>query len=654
VAVCLLLSACHPRQEKTGPFIEFTKVPRAAEGNPYRLVTIEGRVVGARQGQQIVLYARSGAWWVQPLADQPYTRIQPDSTWKNTTHPGIEYAALLVDAGYRPPAITVALPGAGGAVAAVAAVRGEPFFWQMWWFWCAVCMVLLALAFGGYRSRVKGIEKRERQFRTLAENAPDAVMRFGADLRHSYVNPTVEEVMGVPPTALLGRTNREAGMPEEYVQLWEAALRQVFSTGQIAMKEFVFQTPKGERHFESRLLPEFGTDSTKSVLAVTRDITDRKRAEETLRRSEAYLTEAQRLTHSGSYAWSVARREIVYWSEELYRLYGFDPENGIPPFEAFRQRIHPDDRARTAEVLETTIRERAGNEILFRALLPDGSLRYIHSVGHPVFNASGEVVEVVGTNMDVTERKRSEEEREKLRQAQADLAHVTRVTTMGELTASLAHEVNQPIAAAITDSKTCLRWLTREPPDLNEAREAASRVVKDATRAADIISRIRSLFKKGTPHREPVDLNEVIREMIVLLHNQAERHSITIHTNLASGLLKVAADRVQLQQVFMNLMLNGIEAMKDRNEAGELTIKSEQHDGNSLISVSDTGVGLDPQLSDQIFHAFFTTKSQGTGMGLPISRSIIESHGGLLWATANSGRGATFQFTLPIEIGCSE
>ena len=504
-ALCVLLTACHGYREKSGPRIEFTRVPRAGDGSPYKTLPIEGRVIGAHAGQQIVLYARAGAWWVQPLADQPYTRIQPDSAWKNSTHPGTEYAALLVDAGYRPPAITLALPGAGGAVAAVAAVRGEPFFWQAWWFWCAVGMVLLALAFGGYRARVKSIEERERQFRTLAENAPDAVMRFGADLRHRYVNPTVEEVMGVPPTNLLGRTNREAGMPEEYVQLCEAAVRQVFSTGQIAMKEFVFQTPKGERLFESRLLPEFGADgSTKSVLAVTRDITDRKRAEETLRRSEAYLTEAQRLSHSGSYAWSVARREIVYWSEELYRLYGFDPENGIPPFETFRQRIHPDDRVRTAEVLERTIRERADNEILFRALLPDGSLRYIHSVGHPVFNASGEVVEVVGTNMDVTERKRSEEEREKLRQAQADLAHVNRLTTMGELTVSLAHEVNQPIAAAITDSKTCLRWLTREPPDLNEAREAASRVVKDATRAADIISRIRSLFKRTRRTANPL------------------------------------------------------------------------------------------------------------------------------------------------------
>jgi signal transduction histidine kinase len=218
---------------------------------------------------------------------------------------------------------------------------------------------------------------------------------------------------------------------------------------------------------------------------------------------------------------------------------------------------------------------------------------------------------------------------------------------MGELTASLAHEVNQPIAAAITNSNTCLRWLARDPPDLEEAREAASRAVKDATRAASIISRIRLLFKKGAHQRESVDVNEVIREMIVLLRSEADRYSVSMRADLAAELPKVTADRVQVQQVLMNLMLNGIEAMKDIGAKGELTIKSEQcDDGRPLISVSDTGVGLAPQQADQIFTAFFTTKPQGTGMGLSISRSIIESHGGRLWATANSGPGATFYFTL--------
>jgi signal transduction histidine kinase len=247
----------------------------------------------------------------------------------------------------------------------------------------------------------------------------------------------------------------------------------------------------------------------------------------------------------------------------------------------------------------------------------------------------------------VTERKRAEEERERLRQVQADLAHLSRVTTMGELTASLAHEIRQPISAAVTNAKTCLRWLVRDAPDLAEASEAASRIVKDATRAADIISRISALFKKGALQRELVDVNEVIREMIVLLRSEANRYSVSIRIELAEDLPTVIADRVQLQQVFMNLMLNGIDAMKGITGEGELTIKSKADDGQVLVSVSDTGVGLPLEQAEQIFKAFFTTKDEGIGMGLPISRSIIESHGGHLWATGGSGRGATFQFTLP-------
>ncbi len=239
---------------------------------------------------------------------------------------------------------------------------------------------------------------------------------------------------------------------------------------------------------------------------------------------------------------------------------------------------------------------------------------------------------------------------EALQQAHADLAHISRVTTMGELTASLAHEINQPIAAAITNANVCLRWLAGAQPNVDEAREAAARIVKDGTRAADIIKRIRLLFKKGVAQRESVDINEVIHEMIVLLRSEAARYSIPIRAELAAGLPKVKADRVQLQQVFMNLMLNGIEAIKDTSAAGELTVRSEQAESGLMISVSDTGVGLPPQQAARIFDAFFTTKPDGTGMGLPISRSIIESHGGRLWAAANSGQGATFHFTLPSEV----
>jgi signal transduction histidine kinase len=221
---------------------------------------------------------------------------------------------------------------------------------------------------------------------------------------------------------------------------------------------------------------------------------------------------------------------------------------------------------------------------------------------------------------------------------------------MGALTASLAHEIKQPITAAGTDADTCLLWLGRDEPDLAEAREAASRVVKAVTRAADIISRISVLFKKGTPQRMLVDVNDVIREMIALLRSEVNCYSISIRTELAGDLPKVMADRVQLQQVLMNLILNGVDALKEVTGGRELTIKSEAADGQLLMSVSDTGVGLPETDADQIFKAFFTTKDHGTGMGLPICRSIIESHGGRLWAAGNTDRGATFQFTLPTTV----
>jgi PAS domain S-box-containing protein len=239
---------------------------------------------------------------------------------------------------------------------------------------------------------------------------------------------------------------------------------------------------------------------------------------------------------------------------------------------------------------------------------------------------------------------------EALRQTEADLAHVNRVTTMGELTASLAHEVNQPIAAAVTDANTCLRWLNRDHPDVEEARHAASRVVKDATRAAEIVSRTRLLFKKGTPQWELLDINEVIREMVALMRSEVTRHSISVRTELAEDIPQITGDRVQLQQVLMNLMINAIDAMKDADGTRELAVKSQRAENDQLmVSISDSGVGLPAGQAGQIFNAFFTTKPHGTGMGLRISRSIIESHGGRLWATDNSPHGASFHLTLPIE-----
>jgi PAS domain S-box-containing protein len=379
---------------------------------------------------------------------------------------------------------------------------------------------------------------------------------------------------------------------------------------------------------------------------------ERKRAEESLRLSESYLAEAQRLTRTGSWVWQVAGKDALHLSDEWYRVYGFDPEDGIPTLEQRLQRIHPEDRAKWQEAIDRAVGEKSDYDVEFRILLPGATIKYIHTVGHPVFDASGDLAQFVGSSTDITERKRAEES---LRQAQADLARVNRVTTMGELTASLAHEVNQPIAAAVTNANTCLRWLTRDQPDVEEARAAAMRIVKDGTRAAEIIKRIRLLFKKGTSERELVDVNEVIRELIVLLRGEAMRYSILVRSELEADTPRVMADRVQLQQVLMNLIINGIDAMKDVVGTRELAIKSQRAENDQvLVSVNDTGVGLPPQQSDQVFEAFFTTKPHGTGMGLSISRSIVESHGGRLWAANNSPRGTSFYFTLPTTIEAKE
>jgi len=389
------------------------------------------------------------------------------------------------------------------------------------------------------------------------------------------------------------------------------------------------------------------TELTRANEELSLEIAERKRAEEKLRQSEAYSAEAQKITHTGSWVWDVAERRALHLSEEWYSIYGFDPQEGMSAWKQRVRRIHPDDRAGRQQIIDRAIRDKSDYEVEYRILLPSGTVRHLHSVGHPVLDASGNLVQFVGSSTDITERRQAEEA---LRQAQADLARISRITTMGELTASLAHEVNQPIAAAITDASTCLRWLNRDHPDLEEAREAALRVVKDATRAAEIISRTRLLFKKANPQWESVDIHEIIREMVVLMSSEAAQRSISVSAELAAEHSQVMGDRVQLQQVLMNLMMNSIEAMKDVDGPRELIIRSRSEDGRVKLSVSDTGVGLPPQQVDQIFNAFFTTKAHGTGMGLRISRSIVESHGGRLWAADNASRGASFHLTLPTRV----
>jgi len=384
------------------------------------------------------------------------------------------------------------------------------------------------------------------------------------------------------------------------------------------------------------------------VIGTVIDVTERKRVEDSLRRSESHLAEAQRLTHTASWAWRLADRKAVHLSEEFYRIYGFDPAEGAPTWEEYFKRIHPEDRHRWTGTVERAIVEKADYDHEFRILFPNGKVKWIRTVGHPVLSDSGDLEQFVGSSTDITERKSAEQERERLRQLEADLAHTNRVSTLGEMAASLAHEIKQPIAAAITSANSCIEWLAHAPPNIVRARAAAARIDKYGNRAAEIIDRIRSFYKKSPPQREVVDVNGIIYEMLTLLEGEATRLSVAMRTDLSAELPKIMVDRVQLQQVFMNLMLNAIEAMED--SGGELTVKSELQDGQLQFSVSDTGVGLPTEKMDQIFSAFFTTKPQGSGMGLAISRSIVESHGGQLWASANSGGGATFHFTLPIQV----
>ncbi len=395
----------------------------------------------------------------------------------------------------------------------------------------------------------------------------------------------------------------------------------------------------------ARLVP-----SVQRALREARERAEREKAEEAFRRSEMYLAEAQRLSHTGSFGWDPASGKI-YWSDETYRIFECEP-TVEPTVQLVLDRTHPDDRMRLRQIIDCASIERSEFTAEHRLLMADGSVKYVRAVGRPSTGKDPDSFVFVGAVMDITERKRAEEERERLRQLEADLAHMNRVSMMGEVAASLAHEVKQPIAAAVIHAQACTQWLRRDTPDVTEASEAASAMVAAVMRASDIVDRVSLLYRRGTPARELVDLNEIVREMSVLLGDTANRNAVSIRTDLDPELPTTTADRVQLQQVLMNLMLNGIEAMQDTG--GELTVASKRtEDGQPLISVSDTGIGLSIDEAERIFEAFFTTKPRGTGMGLSISRRIIASHGGRLGASPNPGRGATFQFTLPVAATAS-
>ncbi|WNC94796.1 ATP-binding protein [Paraburkholderia sp. FT54] len=368
----------------------------------------------------------------------------------------------------------------------------------------------------------------------------------------------------------------------------------------------------------------------------------RRGAESALRRSEAYLAEAQRLSHTGSFGWRIASGNIV-WSKETYRIFGVD-ETVKPTIDLILQRVHPDDRELVLYEIDRAALGEPSYYYEHRLLMPDGAIKHLTVRTHRVKYESGEQ-ELVGALMDVTATR---EAQEALYTARAELARVARVTALGHMSASIAHEVNQPLASIATAAAAGLRWLTREVPELDEARACVNHIVEEANRAGEVIRSVRDLAGRADPELISLDINEVTDEAVALVKQEALRYGVTVQLQLASGLPLVRGDRIQLQQVIVNLAINGVQAMATvTDRARVLTIRTEQRDSDQvLVAVQDVGIGMEPDGLDRLFSAFYTTKPDGMGMGLSICRSIIEAHGGRVWASRNIGSGMTFQFTV--------
>jgi PAS domain S-box-containing protein len=479
---------------------------------------------------------------------------------------------------------------------------------------------------------------------------PDGALEFCSQGWLDYTGMSLEEVRGKEFAIRIHPQEKS-----DFVEKWGAAL----GDGHSFQAEARMRRADGcYRWFLIRAVPLRDSNGGISRWYGTNvDIEDLKRAKEEIierKRSQEQLLESEtRFQVMADTApvliWMTGTDGLCnYFNKPWLEFTGRTMEQEVGT--GWTEGVYPDDVQGCFDIFLPAFHARRPFRMEYRLRRADGEYRWVIESGIPRY-AGGEFAGYIGSNIDITDLKHAAEEHERLRQVKSELAHLNRVTTMGELAASIAHEIKQPISAAHTNAKTCLRWLGRDQPDIEEAREAVSRIVQDVTRASEIINRIRGLFKQGESERALLDVNEVIGEMISLLRSEAGRHAISVHAELAPELPKVNADRVQLQQVLMNLILNGIEAISEGKAEGQLTIRSQRNlEDLVLISVSDTGIGLPPDRADKVFDAFFTTKPQGTGMGLSLSRSIIEAHGGRLWATGNPDCGATFQFTLPVEL----
>jgi PAS domain S-box-containing protein len=493
-------------------------------------------------------------------------------------------------------------------------------------------------------------DRRQSEVRRAAilDSALDSIVSVDHEGRITEFNPAAERTFGHRRDDVVGKHLADIIIPPSFREQHRLGFARYLATGEARVIgrriEMTAIRADGTEFPVELAITRVPLDGPPSFTGYLRDITERKRAEENLRRSEAFLAEGQHLGRIGSFSWRVATDEIT-WSEQLYRIFEFD--QGIPvTLELIGTRVHPEDLPLLSDMIQRARGAGDNFEYEHRLLMPDRSIKYLHLIAHGTRDKDGQL-EYIGAAQDVTRRRLSEEA---LGKARSELAHVSRVTSLGVLSASIAHEINQPLAAIITNGETSLRWLARAEPDVEKARELTRRVVADARRAAEIIDRIRAMATRRAPEQTPLSLDDIVRESMTFLRHELQSRGISVALDFAPNLPRVVGDRTQLQQVVVNLTVNAVQAMGQSEDARPgILIRTMPGDAEmAYCHIEDSGPGIDPTHLPHLFDSFFTTKDSGMGMGLPISRSIIEAHGGHIRADNDSALGgARFSFALP-------
>jgi PAS domain S-box-containing protein len=497
------------------------------------------------------------------------------------------------------------------------------------------------------RGEERELKQSEARKAAILDSALDCVITIDHEGRIAEFNPAAERTFGYRRAEVVGRPLGDVIVPQALREQHRIGFARYLGSGEAHVLGRRIETTAvradGIEFPVELAISRIPLDGPPAFTGYLRDITSRKQAEETLRRSEAFLTEAQRLSATGSFSWRAASDEIT-WSDQVYRIFELDAWEPVT-LPRIVSRVHPEDLPLLSEMIQRARIDGNDFEVEHRLLMPDASVKHIRLVAHGRRTEDGGI-EYIGAVQDVTERKLSDEALGRLR---SELAQMARVTALGALTASIAHEVNQPLSGIVTNASTCLRMLASDPPNVDGALETARRTIRDGHRASDVITRLRALFARKAVSAEAVDLNEAAREVVALSLSELQAGRVILKQDLGEDLPMVNGDRIQLQQVILNLLRNGADAMSGIDDRPRVLVITTQRDGDDgvRLSVRDTGAGVDPERMGRLFEAFYTTKEDGMGIGLSVSRTIIESHGGRLWAAAQEGPGATFAFSLP-------